>query len=104
MKNEQFTPGPWRIEKGTHLGSDGRFVHHLFKGTEVKPLWFMNMEFYSPDGDITDHANMNLVKAAPDMYEALKFCFHNATGLSAASLEMIEAALSKANPQSVTIK
>ena len=61
-----FTPGPWKVESPGclhHYGEMARVVAN--DGTKIT-LW-KEIEFKK------DKADMNLIAAAPDMYEALEW-------------------------------
>lgn len=98
MKNEEFTPGPWKLEFSKHYKAWKVIA-------ESNGEWICEI---MPKAD-TIH-NANLIAAAPDMYEALKdfdTMYREILPLRILSVEekrrfeKVKAALSKANPKSV---
>lgn len=90
MKNEQFTPGPWKVDFETEELQTNNLVLGLIYGC-------------SHDDSPDCIANANLIAAAPDMYEALKEVLGDGGigWLNPDTRDSIRLALSKANPQSV---
>ena len=64
-KTAQFTPGPWRISE-CQLGKK-LLIQHGDENT-LSPIVG---SVYHDDGKLPQHANANLIAAAPAMYEAL---------------------------------
>ena len=63
-KTAQFTPGPWRISE-CQLGKK-LLIQHGDENT-LSPIVG---SVYHDDGKLPQHANANLIAAAPAMYEA----------------------------------
>jgi len=89
MNSERFTPGPWKAEQ------DARHLYFV-ANHDLKTVIA---------SEIPMHNNCNLISAAPDMYEALRFCQSviKSQGMFDLSermaFDLAELALNKANPK-----
>lgn len=101
MSGAEFTPGPWKVSEdggGLWYGDDGKeWIEVLEVQTEsdgfciaqVNGVYYETVKdgtIWGPSTDAEVEANARLIKAAPDMYEALEDLLSNVSPTPASML------------------
>ena len=105
MSDTKFTPGPWVVENGGDIfgplgGDSGDGIDcDGNDGWQVAEVGYYSA---AVDGQLMEMgggprlANIALIKAAPDLYEALSRCKFDSLNMTFADLEFCKAAMAKA--------
>ena len=75
MSEPKFTPGPWVIHECTRYGDRSQYQEYEIWSDHCDVLVATEVRRAHNDGG---YANVCLIAAAPDMYEALKYLADNA--------------------------